>query len=102
MTRRAVVVMVDADRARWLGECATHVSEQGYELAAIADAGTALAMVADGRADVIVAGTGSHLPAVEFAAGPQRPHRVARDTAAPDAGPVALGGARRRPQRVAR
>lgn len=100
MTRRAVVVMVDADRARWLGACATHVAEQGYELAAIADAGTALAMVADGRADVIVAGTGSHLPAVEFAAGPQRPHRVGRDTT-PDTGPVALGGARR-PQRVAR
>ncbi|MFR9779055.1 hypothetical protein ACL02O_23745 [Micromonospora sp. MS34] len=99
MSRRAVVVMVDADRARWLGACATHVSEQGYELAAIADAATALTMVAEGRADVIVAGTGSHLPSVEFAAGPLRPARMSRDVsdvARPTPAP------QRRAQRVTR
>ncbi|MEU6204424.1 hypothetical protein ABZ814_12650 [Micromonospora musae] len=99
MSRRAVVVMVDADQARWLGQCATYVAEQGYELAAIADAATALSMVADGRADVVVAGTGSHLPAVEFAGGPQRPRPVPRESAEPV---PAGGGSRRRPQLVSR
>ncbi|MEV5691140.1 hypothetical protein [Micromonospora globbae] len=98
MSRRAVVVMVDHEQARWLGQCATYVAEQGYELAAIADAATALAMVADGRADVVVAGTGSHLPAVEFAGGPQRPRPVTREAPHASAGT----SSRRRPARVVR
>jgi hypothetical protein len=79
---RAVVVRPDDEQAdRWVRQCVAYVERHGQTLVAIADSAGAMAMVAAGGADLVVAARDSHVERPPFV------RVVADESRDPAAGP---------------